>query len=153
MPGQLSVLSEQNGIPKSIPGQVVHPAAVPFKPLERWHSALAAQVAGELKGHAADLRTSDKSSDQQLAETQAQRALLWMQLSKQIYRATCGELAIFRAGDVELVRFFRLVQLRLLEKSSTVRSARCRQLDNLFGALYAALIPIERSRVDAELAP
>jgi hypothetical protein len=122
-------------------------------PLERWHAALSAQIAAELKGRASELSSARESRKRQLAETESQRSDLWMQLSRRIYRATCGEREIFRAGDVELVRWFRLVQLRQLEKSSVLRSQRCRSLDALFGALYAALIPVERARVNAELAP
>lgn len=134
--------TDPNGIPTSIPGQ--------DKRLERWHVALAGQIAAELRHSSVELKLVNQNGDGALSEVNRERAESWRRLSERMSERIAGVAGIeFLAGDIELVRWYALVQMRQLMRrdSKAVRTNRRMQVDHLSHALLAMLSNAERLKV------
>lgn len=160
MSGQLSVVSDVHATAGGIPAQadLRSPRVVTGRAFERWQVALCAGLCAELRARAEVLQDSKEPGNWRLAQVERDRALLWLDLSQRIADRTAGaedpeNPARFSHRDVELIRWFRLVQLRQLRLSPPLNKQRCLQLDVLFHSVYAALIPRERAAVNREMLP
>lgn len=140
--------------------EVGHNAAAgrgaPF--LERWHAALALSCAAEHQAIADERLSSKDPKNWAHTEPEVDRANHWRDLAARI-TLDVGERdpetprPHFQARDVELCRWFRIVQLRSRTRGRRERATREAQLDSLFKALYVALIPLERGKIIGVVTP
>ncbi len=147
MSGQQTVVDGTPGAP------VAQGPSRRYVALEKWHAALAGKVALELRHNAIELRQRGERGDAQLADVNQERSGLWQELSERISERVAGVPGReFTANDLQLVRWYFLVQARLLfpewRTSKQLRDEHRAHIGSLTYALLWALAPGELAKCE-----
>ena len=119
------------GIPAQAPagspaGQTLELERPDSPPLERWHSALCAQLAAEYIGRAS---IDALHGDREHADTERGRAEAWFSLGRLIEAVVAGERrATIRPQHLELLDGYVLLEIKMARRSSLTPAQATRRL-------------------------